>query len=203
MKKIKLIVFSIIILSLTLTACTPGQENPAVTDTIGQTPSTGETDKGDKTPNSDSSDQGDEATTYEDITLTFSDAFNIYTKKFPNTKVKKVELDTDYGVYVYEAEGYDGVKKYEIKIHPISGEVLKEEIEDDNNHHGELTIDHTDKVEEIIKMALSKAGENALIKEVTLKDKKGKIEIEVEIDKDGSGDIEYTYDINGTLIETD
>lgn len=196
--------FSIIILSLTLTACTPGQENPAVTDTIGQTPSTGVTDKEDKTPNSTSPDQEDKATTYEDITLTFSDAFSIYTEKFPNTKVKKVELDTDYGAYVYKVEGYDGAKEYEIKMHPISGEILKEEIEnDDDNHHGELTLGHTDKVEEIIKMALSEAGENALIKEVTLKDKKDRVEVEVEIDKDGAGDIEYTYDIDGTLIEID
>ena len=140
---------------------------------------------------------------YEDIKLTFEDAFNIYTDKYPNTKVKEVELYQNYGEYLYEVEGYDGKKEYKIKINSVSQEIIEEKVENDDDNQGELTKDHVEKVEGIISKALKEAGEGAIIKEVTLKNQNGRVEVEVEIDGQGLGDMEYKYDMDGTLLELD
>lgn len=195
MKKIKLILPIIILLCLTLTACSVDQGNDIVTDTAGQSTGVDSVDTNKQVPSGEPTKQNNQATSFQDVTLKFSDAYNIYIKKFPDTKVDKVELDKDDGVYVYKVEGYDATKEYEIKIHPVSGQILKEDIDTDDRNQGNLTIEHAEKVEGMVSTALKEAGENAVIKEITLKNEDGRVEVEIEIDKKGLDDVEYKYEL--------
>lgn len=140
---------------------------------------------------------------YEDLKLTFADAFDTYMERYPDKKITKVELDHDFGEYVYQVEGYDANKEYEIKINPVSGEIIRERSEGDYDNKGELTRAHAEKVEGIIEKAFQEAGEGATIKGVTLDYDDGRVEVEVEMDKKGLGEIEYKYDIDRRLIGLD
>lgn len=138
---------------------------------------------------------------YRDIKLTPIDIFDIYMKKYPNTKVKKIELDQDYKSYLYEIEGFDGEKEYELKIHPITGEIIKEEIESDQDYNEGITRDQVEKIQAIVDDALKEAGKDAELEEWTMKIKNGKVQIEVEIEREGLEDIENTYNIQGNLLK--
>lgn len=196
--------------SLVLGACAADASKSTPAETTGQTPIAPapavETEKPEAptpAPTTEATKQEDAAASYEDIKLTFVDAYNIYMEKYPDTKVKQVDLDQDYGNYVYEVEGYDGTKEYELKINPVTGDIIKEEIDSDDDKHYELTIADIEKVDGIIEKALKEAGEGFIIQDATVKNKKGSVEVEIELDKEGFGDVEYTYNIDGTLIEID
>lgn len=205
MKKKKWLIPLIIVLIVAFTACTAGNGNNADKEdpppVVDETPD--KDTSGDQEPGTDSTNKDNNAVAYEDIKLTPLDAFDSYMEKYPNTKVKKVELDQDFGSYVYKVEGFDGEKEYELDIHPITGEIIKEDTDMEKDNDGEITKAHVEKVQKIVEGALKEAGEGAKLDQWTLEMEKGKVQVEVEIDKEGFDDVENTYDIEGNLLEKD
>ena len=58
------------------------------------------------------------------------DAFKTYMKKFPNTKVYKIEFEKEKGKFIYEIEGFNENKEYEIKIDIKTGKIIEENTPD-------------------------------------------------------------------------
>ena len=143
---------------------------------------------------------------YKDIKLTPGEAFNIYVKKYPKVKVNKLALDLDLGSYVYEVEGYENTNKYELKIEPVEGKILREEKKkrDDNDTEGEITIENVNKIQELIDKALKDSGNSYKVNEWELKFEKGKSIFDIEVVDVNDHDIEYKYNIDTMeLIEKD
>ena len=154
----------------------------------------------------------------EEVTLKFTywgsgdekkaieESVNNFMEKYPNVKVNKLALDFDRGLYIYEVEGYDDTNKYELKIEPVDGEILKEEQKqrDDNDTEGEITIENVNKIQELMDKALKDAGNGYKVDEWELKFENGQSIFEIEVVDDNDHDIEYKYNINTMeLIEKD
>lgn len=144
---------------------------------------------------------------YSAIAIKPEEAFDIYMEKYPATSVKEVQLDKDMGKYVYEIEGYDTEKEYEIKIDALDGTILKKdadiEIMDEYSLE-EITRTDVEKVAALVDEALLEVGADAILDEWTLDVDDGRTLLEIEIERRGFDDIEYTYDVGtGKVIEID
>jgi len=189
----KWIIFLIVVLTLTLSGCT-SNTSPNVNDKNNNNQ-----DKNNKDTNISNT-----SVVYEDIKITPEKAFAIFIGKYPNTKVKKIELDFEQGAYVYQVEGYDNTKEYELKINPINGNILREEQDDLANNQGEITIEDVKKIQELVNKALGDAGNNYKVDEWTLKLQNDQTIFSIEVVNDKNHDIEYKFNVNtGELIEKD
>lgn len=130
------------------------------------------------------------------------EVYDIYKSKYPETKVKEIELESEYGFYIYEIEGYDDKHKYELKIHPLSGEILKEKTKRNKGIQGEITRNHIEKVASLVKSTLKDGGNEASLYEWEVEYEKGIPELEVEMILAGQTILEYEYNLEtGNLIE--
>ena len=142
---------------------------------------------------------------YEDIKLSAQEAYEIFEKKYPEIKIDKIQLDWDDKQYVYEVKGFDKDNWFELDIHPLSGEILKDKsgTRNDKYEKVQLTIEQVKKVKAIVDKVLEENA-GATLDEWTLKYDNGRTEVEVEIDLPGGKDMEYTYDVDtGELLEID
>lgn len=197
-KRIVSFITLIVFLALTQTACAPNApQKPNTNNKQGKTQNTKQ--------ESNISNNNTTAK-YEDIKVVPSEAFNIFTKKHPDTKIQKLELDFEDGLYVYEVEGYDNAKKYELKINSMDGKILKEEQEDRNNDdkEGKIELEDVNKIKGLVDKTLKDAGNNYKIEEWTLKSEAGQPIFKIEVVDNKNNDIEYKYNVNtGELIEKD
>ena len=129
-------------------------------------------------------------------TVTPVDAFKTYMKKFPNTKVYKIEFEKEKGKFIYEIEGFNENKEYEIKIDIKTGEIIEEKskISNDNQKKSELALANVEKIDKFVGKAVTDVGEGTILKEWTLKMKNGIPEIEIEMVNKGMK-IEQVYNI--------
>lgn len=193
----KILLPFIILLIFTLTACTTNniEKNP-----IPDSPTVGE-----KIPDKGNTDEN-LVQEGNETKITPIAAFNLYMDKYPTTKVRKIELDSDRGIYAYKVKGYENGIEYELKLDPTNGDILKEESEKENDleKDGEITRTNVDKTEEFVDKVLQEAGEGSILDGWTLKAKNGRPIVEIEVDLPNGKDLEHTYDIEtGELIEAD
>lgn len=211
----------ILVLVLTLTACTTDDENvdPDLdSDTAPVEDEATEDDEVDEdtgVTEEDAVDEDTEATEdlavddtdtaheYSQIRINPVEAYDRYIEKYPGTTVKELKLNKDDNKYVYEFEGFDSEKKYELDIDPINGEILKEDADENllNQDQPRIIVDEDiDKIESIIDSAISDAGENAVLEEWKLEADDGNMILEIEFEND----IEYKYNVDtGELVEKD
>lgn len=193
----KMFLSFILVLALLLSACT---KDDIVKDPVPEVPTVEE-----QNPTVDNSteysSEGNELTRINSLA-----AFDIYVDKYPTTKVRKIELDSERDVYYYKIKGYENGIEYELKLDPINGDIIKEDSEKEKNldKDDEITRANVDKIDEFVNKLLKETGEGSKLDEWTLKAKNGRPMLEIEIDlKDGS-DLEHTYDIEtGKLVEKD
>src|SRR5699024_1340259 len=112
-------------------------------------------------------------------------------------KLKVEILDNDL---IYEIEGFKDGKEYKLKINN-KGEILEEEIEDDNDNK-KLAIDFTKIISGVDawEKALEGKAEDVKVKENELKIEDGKTVYEVKLDNDKDVTIDAT---TGEIIEKD
>lgn len=112
-------------------------------------------------------------------------------------KLKVEILDNDL---IYEIEGFKDGKEYKLKINN-KGEILEEEIEDDNDNK-KLAIDFTKIISGVDawEKALEDQAEDVKVKENELKIEDGKTVYEVKLDNDKDVTIDAT---TGEIIEKD
>lgn len=187
----------IIILALTLSACAPDSE---VNNQVSENPSVGQ-----QVPDENVADEN-VVESGEETFISPVAALNIYSEKYPNNKIKEIELDNNKGLYTYKIEGYENNTEYEMKIDSVNGDILSEdkEIEDDFNNYGNITKENLETIEGYVNKVLDEGGEGSVLDEWTIKAKDGRILLEVEVDLANGDDIEHTYDIEtGELVERD
>lgn len=203
MLKKKWIILLIVVLTITLSACT-SNITPNNNNTKGQGIENDSTNASNKSNNNQDTNINNTNAAYADIKVTPEKAFDIFTERYPDRNVRKLQLDFEQGSYVYEVEGYDNTKEYELKIDPVDGNILKEQQDDLDNNQGEITIEDVNKIQELIGRALKDAGNGYKIDEWTLKPQNGQTIFSIEVVNDANHDIEYKFNVNtGELIEKD
>lgn len=140
---------------------------------------------------------------YSDIKISAEEAFDTFMELHPDAKVTEVDLDKETMEYQYVIEGYDQDNQYEVKINPVSGDVLSDDTEvmdvDDTEEDRIIEKDHLAKVENLIMMAQKEDGSDSELDEWTVSSEDGKIVMDIEI-----GMTEYSYDVETeSLIESD
>lgn len=201
---------SMLILVLSLTACATDDSDPqpATSDTPpveDQEQARDETDTVDEAPVDPNMDEDISANEYMNVKVRPEEAFDIFMERYQNAKVEKIQLDKDDGIFIYEIEGFEGNKEYEVKINSMDGEIIKEDVETDEDMDDiEITRAQVEKVMDIVDKALKDAGEGSKLDEWTLEMDDGIAELEIEIDKKDTDDEERTYNVEtGELIEID
>lgn len=138
--------------------------------------------------------------------LSLTDALNHFTKEFGEMSIESVELKQKYGKYVYEVEGFDASKEYELSIDAETGDILNKKQENDDSDHSNEAI-QTEGIlspEEAMKKALDEAGEGAYVTDWELEMENGRTGYEVEIAYPGSDqkDFDITIDAeNGEILD--
>ena len=208
MFKKKILLPFMIVLALTLTACTtdtvePDNVKPDTEPVEEKKVEEEKEETTDEVPVKDTKEEDIVAGEYGDVKIKPEEAFDTYMEKYPDTKVKKVKIDKEMGQYVYKIEGFDRDKEYEVKIDTIDGTITKDYVENDDDMDDiEITRVDVEKVMTLVDQALTEVGEDAVLEEWTIEVDDGIIELEVEIDKKGLGDLEYRYNVEtGKLIE--
>nr|WP_300004973.1 PepSY domain-containing protein [Tissierella sp.] len=138
---------------------------------------------------------------YEDIKLTPANAFEIFMEKYPNAKIKKVELDTKSSSYVYKVKGYDEEKEYKLYINPVDGNIVKLKEKIQKQGPKDLTKNGLEKIQALVDKSLQDAGDGSRVDEWELEVDKGILILEVEVELKGGKEIEYKYNLeSGELI---
>lgn len=139
---------------------------------------------------------------YEDIKLSPSDALDIYTEKYPNTTVKEIELELKSNSYIYEVEGYDDQKIYEIHINPTDGTIIEIKEKIHQRMYKDINKESTDKIEDLVNKALENAGANSKLHEWSLEVDDGVLEFTVYIKLEDNKTEKHKYDLHsGELIK--
>lgn len=58
------------------------------------------------------------------IKISQTEALNTFSKSYSNKKIKNIDLKTENGNYVYEIEGFDATKEYNMTIDANNGKVI-------------------------------------------------------------------------------
>ncbi|HHU04541.1 MAG TPA: hypothetical protein GXZ81_05960 [Fastidiosipila sp.] len=140
---------------------------------------------------------------YEDIRLSPGDALDISYEKYPNARIKEIELELEAGSYVYEVEGYTDEKKFKIYIDSISGNIIQSKEKVLKEKDIEITKESTSNIKEIVNRVLQEAGANSQLQEWSLKTRDGIPVLSIELRLADSQKAKYRYNLtnNELLIE--
>lgn len=130
---------------------------------------------------------------YEDIKLSPGDALKVYTDKYPGTIVKEVDLELKSNSYVYEIEGYDEEKTYEIYVDPINGNILETKEKLSKRIYKEINEENIGKIQDIVDKALKDSGENSKLYKWSLELENGILELDIKINLQNGEEVEYKY----------
>jgi uncharacterized membrane protein YkoI len=159
---------------------------------------------GDGDLNGDDVDNNDEVR-YEDIELTPEDAYDKFMEAHSDSKIREISLDKNMTEYQYVVEGYDDENDYEVKINPVSGDIISDDTEiiDLDDEQGEITKDQLSKIESLVEKALEESKEGSKVNEWSLEYDDNILAFDIEVIEDNN-EVEYTYDLETeNLIEKD
>lgn len=138
---------------------------------------------------------------YQKISITTTEAFDIYMEKYPNTQVKEIELDSRNNIFVYKVEGFDENKVYKVYINADTGNIINTEEKLSKNRHKGFSKDNLNKVEELVNKAIGAEGIGARLDDWEIEIENGILVLEIEIDKIVGKDVKYKYNLEtGELI---
>lgn len=159
---------------------------------------------GDGDLNGDDVDNNDEVS-YEDIELTPEDVYDKFMESHSDSKIREISLDKNMTEYQYVVEGYDDENDYEVRINPVSGDIISDDTEiiDLDDEQGEITKDQLSKIESLVKKALDESKEGSRVNEWSLEYDNNILAFDIEVIEDNN-EVEYTYDLETeNLIEKD
>lgn len=139
---------------------------------------------------------------YIDVKLKPEDAYDIFKNKYPNAKVKELGLDKEDNSYVYEVEGIEKNKEYEIKINPSNGKIIKSKEEYTNDKlSDEIKKKDLANIPGLLKKAVEDVKTGYQLKDWNIELDDGIVEFEIEFISKGK-EIEYKYNLRtGKLIK--
>lgn len=66
-------------------------------------------------------------------TVSLAQVVDAFKKEYPQAQLTGVSFEEENGNFVYELEGKDPKQDYELQVHAVSGEILKQKQENENN----------------------------------------------------------------------
>lgn len=193
-QKIKLGALSLSAVAL-LAACTDNIE--PIDDPIGNDPvveeptdNTNETDEGTE-PEEPTNVMGSQDTSngiYDvEFPVTLEQATELFAQTFgEDVNISSIELDEDIRGYEYDLSGWDGEQEYELSLDAHSGEIKKQDIEQDNDRDDIINFDNIITPREAMEIAVNDTGVD-FVEGWSLEEDDGIIVY--EIDLQGSDDI--------------
>lgn len=144
----------------------------------------------DSSATSDTNTKGIENKTFD---TSVDDVIKKFNDTFPNAKITSLSIDNDNNSYVYEVEGYNDTNELELKVDANTGEIVKQDDDDDRDDvidDDVLDLDGIVSPQEAMKAALDEVG-SGYAKEWELDSKNGKVyyEIDVEGSKQAQDDV--------------
>lgn len=194
-QKIKLGVLSLSAVAL-LAACANDDaeltDNPVVEDPVTEEPTdnTNETDEATE-PEEPTNVMGSQDTSngiYDvEFPVTLEQATELFAQTFgEDVNISSIELDEDIRGYEYDLSGWDGEQEYELSLDAHSGEIKKQDIEQDNDRDDIINFDNIITPREAMEIAVNDT-EVDFIEGWSLEEDDGIIVY--EIDLQGSDDI--------------
>lgn len=135
------------------------------------------------------------------IKLSQTEALNKFDKKYSDKKIKEIDLKLDGDHYVYEIDGFDESKEYEMTINARTGKEIRsssEKLDLDDRLQKSLDLDKTISRKEASEIA-EKEVKNSVAKEWNLKMEDGKAIWEVTVES-GSAKHEIEIDASSKKI---
>lgn len=99
------------------------------------------------------------------IKVSQSEAVNKFNKKFANSKIKSIDLQSNGSKYIYSIEGFDSSREHELTIDAETGKELhsySEHLESDERHESGLNLNKVISRAEAGKIAESHASGTAI-----------------------------------------
>lgn len=194
-QKIKLGVLSLSAVAL-LAACANDDaeltDNPVVEDPVTEEPTdnTNETDEATE-PEEPTNVMGSQDTSngiYDvEFPVTLEQATELFAQTFgEDVNISSIELDEDIRGYEYDLSGWDGEQEYELSLDAHSGEIKKQDIEQDNDRDDIINFDNIITPREAMEIAVNDTGVD-FVEGWSLEEDDGIIVY--EIDLQGSDDI--------------
>lgn len=163
-QKIKLGALSLSAVAL-LAACTDNKE--PIDDPVGNDPVVEEpTD--DTTPDDDATDKEEPAIGSQDTSngiydiefpVTLEQATELFAQTFgEDVNISSIELDEEIRGYEYDISGWDGEQEYELSLDAHSGEIKKQDIEQDNDRDDIINFDNIITPREAMEIAVNDTG---------------------------------------------
>lgn len=135
------------------------------------------------------------------IKLNQTEALNKFDKKYSDKEIKEINLKLDGNRYVYEIDGFDKSKEYEMTINARTGKEIKsssKKLELDEHLQKGLDLDKTISRKEASEIA-EKEVKNSVAKEWDLKMEDGKAIWDVTVES-GSTKHEVEIDANSKKV---
>ena len=166
-QKIKLGVLSLSAVAL-LAACANDDaeltDNPVVEDPVTEEPTdnTNETDEATE-PEEPTNVMGSQDTSngiYDvEFPVTLEQATELFAQTFgEDVNISSIELDEDIRGYEYDLSGWDGEQEYELSLDAHSGEIKKQDIEQDNDRDDIINFDNIITPREAMEIAVNDTG---------------------------------------------
>lgn len=137
------------------------------------------------------------------------EAWDIFMKKYPEAKIKQIELDKENTSNQYKIEGVIGQKEYELKIDAYTGEIIKskEEVDDDQPKIKQwIKREGLDQIDAFVNKALewTKEEKNDAYElwEWELEAETSYLKLEIELKNEAGQKIKFKYNLDtGELLE--
>lgn len=166
-QKIKLGALSLSAVAL-LAACANDDaeltDNPVVEDPVTEEPTdnTNETDEATE-PEEPTNVMGSQDTSngiYDvEFPVTLEQAAELFAQTFgEDVNISSIELDEDIRGYEYDISGWDGEQEYELSLDAHSGEIKKQDIEQDNDRDDIINFDNIITPREAMEIAVNDTG---------------------------------------------
>ena len=166
-QKIKLGVLSLSAVAL-LAACANDDaeltDNPVVEDPVTEEPTdnTNETDEATE-PEEPTNVMGSQDTSngiYDvEFPVTLEQATELFAQTFgEDVNISSIELDEDIRGYEYDLSGWDDEQEYELSLDAHSGEIKKQDIEQDNDRDDIINFDNIMTPREAMEIAVNDTG---------------------------------------------
>lgn len=133
--------------------------------------------------------------------LTAPEVYDLYVSRYPDVKVKEIELDDENNNLIYKIKGFVKERIFILHVDAYTGDILNEQKFVEKNNYKGFDETHLHKVEGLVQESLDAEGKGAYFDEWEIEYDDGRLTLEVGIDRLGRPDIEYKYNLGtGELI---
>lgn len=194
----KIILTAVLLSAFTLAGCSNQEQNPAPSDTSSSSSTAASS-------SAVTSDTNQSKVALINLKVSTQDAIQRYQEVYPDTDITSISLEYKLGNPLYQIEGVDDTKEYELSINADTSEIVQQKDEnldnDDQNKRQEdaLQLDGILSADEVAEIAQSNA--QGRVEEMELTKDLGTTYWEVKL-KDGRNETELKIDAqSGDILE--